>query len=149
MCGARIGCCRSSLAWPARSTGRIRWSGPAWRRFCLEAERACDDAVIGTSEPEAYAGQLVSLARNLRGLTVPALGMASRSKLAVRVAAILDRRQRRGPHGSVAATCVLALLLALVGLAPAKLVAATENVIDVNDVSGDDSGRRSRGRRPF
>lgn len=114
----------------ARVACAIYWPHPlvwtAWRRFCLEAERACDDAVIGTSAPEAYAGQLVSLARNLRRFnTVPALGMASRSKLAVRVAAILDQRQRRGPHGSFAAVCVLALLLALlVGLAPAKLIAA-------------------------
>jgi bla regulator protein BlaR1 len=114
----------------ARAACAIYWPHPlvwaSWRRFCLEAERACDDAVIGVSEPSAYAGQLVSLARNLRGLsTVPALGMASRSKLAVRVDAILDPRQRRGPHGELSSVIVLALLLVLlVCVAPARLIAA-------------------------
>lgn len=118
----------------ARAACALYWPHPlvwtAWRRFCLEAERACDDAVIGSSEPAAYAGQLVSLARNLRRFTtVPALGMASRSKLAQRVDAILDPTQRRGPHGDVSAAIVLALLIALlVCVAPAKLIAAAAEV---------------------
>ncbi len=118
---ARVAC---ALYWPHP----LVW--PAWRRFCLEAERACDDAVIGSSEPAAYAGQLVSLARNLRRFsTVPALGMASRSKLAQRVDAILDPTQRRGPHGDFSAAIVLLLLLTLlVGVAPAKLIAAATEV---------------------
>ena len=118
---ARAAC---ALYWPHP----LVW--PAWRRFCLEAERACDDAVIGWSEPAAYAGQLVSLARNLRRFTtVPALGMASRSKLAQRVDAILDPTQRRGPHGEFSAAIVLVLLLVLlVGVAPAKLIAAAAEV---------------------
>ena len=114
----------------ARAACAIYWPHPlvwpAWRRFCLEAERACDDAVIRSSEPTAYAGQLISLARNLRGFTtVPALGMASRSKLAQRIDAILDAKQSRGPHGGLAAAIVLALLLVLlVGVAPVQLIAA-------------------------
>ncbi|MFL6246997.1 MAG: ankyrin repeat domain-containing protein [Thermoanaerobaculia bacterium] len=114
----------------ARAACALYWPHPlvwsAWRRFCLEAERACDDAVIGSSEPAAYAGQLVSLARGLRRFTtVPALGMASRSKLAQRVDAILDPTQRRGPHGDFSAAIVLVLLIALlVCVAPAKLIAA-------------------------
>ncbi len=119
----------------ARLACAVYWPHPlvwaAWRRFCLEAERACDDAVIGFSEPAAYAGQLVSLARNLRGFSpasaigVPALGMASRSKLAQRVLAILDPAQRRGPYGQVSAAIVMVLLLVLlVGVAPARLIAA-------------------------
>jgi beta-lactamase regulating signal transducer with metallopeptidase domain len=114
---ARVAC---ALYWPHP----LVWT--AWRRFCLEAERACDDAVIRFSEPTAYAGQLVSLARQLRGFaTVPALGMASRSKLAQRVNAILDPKQRRGPHGQFSAAIVLVLLLVLiVGVAPARLIAA-------------------------
>jgi bla regulator protein BlaR1 len=114
----------------ARVACAVYWPHPlvwaAWRRFCLEAERACDDAVIGFSEPAAYAGQLVSLARNLRGFTtVPALGMASRSKLAQRVSAILDPAQRRGPYGQFSAAIVMVLLLVLlVGVAPARLIAA-------------------------
>lgn len=118
----------------ARAAFALYWPHPlvwtAWRRFCLEAERACDDAVIGWSEPAAYAGQLVSLARNLRRFTtVPALGMASRSKLAQRVDAILDPTQRRGPHGDFAAAAVLVLLLVLlVGVAPARLIAAAADM---------------------
>jgi bla regulator protein BlaR1 len=114
----------------ARVACAVYWPHPlvwaAWRRFCLEAERACDDAVIGFSEPAAYAGQLVSLARNLRGFnTVPALRMASRSKLAQRVNAILDPAQRRGPYGQFSAAMVMVLLLVLlVGVAPARLIAA-------------------------
>jgi bla regulator protein BlaR1 len=125
----------------ARAACAVYWPHPlvwtAWRRFCLEAERACDDAVIGLSmqqgpsEPAAYAGQLVSLARNLRRFTtVPALSMASRSKLAQRVDAILDPRQRRGPHGELSAAIVMVLLLALlVGVAPAKLIASATQVV--------------------
>lgn len=114
----------------ARAACALYWPHPmvwmAWRRFCLEAERACDDAVIGVSEPAAYAGQLVSLARLQRGVsTVPALGMASRSRLAQRVDAILDPLQRRGPHGGFSAAAVLtALLVLLVCVAPARLIAA-------------------------
>jgi beta-lactamase regulating signal transducer with metallopeptidase domain len=128
---ARVAC---ALYWPHP----LVWT--AWRRFCLEAERACDDAVIGWSEPAAYAGQLVSLARNLRRFsTVPALGMASRSKLAQRVDAILDPTQRRGPHGDFSAAIVLVLLIALlVGVAPAKLIAAAAEVTQASFNSNPD-----------
>jgi bla regulator protein BlaR1 len=128
---ARAGC---ALYWPHP----LVWT--AWRRFCLEAERACDDAVIRSSEPTEYAGQLVSLAANLRGLTtLPALGMASRSKLAQRVDAILDPRQRRGPHGDLSAAMVMVLLLALlVGVAPAQLIAAASDIVPSNASASDD-----------
>jgi bla regulator protein BlaR1 len=118
---ARVAC---AFYWPHP----LVW--PAWRRFCLEAERACDDAVIRSSEPAAYAGQLVSLARNLRRFTtVPALGMASRSKLAQRVDAILDPRQPRGPHGEFSAAIVLVLLVSLlICVAPARLIAAASEL---------------------
>lgn len=113
----------------ARAACALYWPIPliwiAWRRFCLEAERACDDAVVGVAEPEIYAGQLVSLARSLRGMiTVPALGMAKRSRLGERVRAILDPSQRRGPHSSAATAAALAVVLALlVSIAPAQLIA--------------------------
>ena len=46
---------------------RIYWFHPlvwmAWRRLRLEAEKACDDAVLREAGPEAYADQLVTLAR--------------------------------------------------------------------------------------
>jgi beta-lactamase regulating signal transducer with metallopeptidase domain len=129
----------------ARVACAFYWPHPlvwmAWRRFCLEAERACDDAVVRSSEPAAYAGQLVSLARNLRGIsTVPALGMASRSKLAQRVDAILDPKQLRGPHGEFSMAVVLVLLLVLlVGVAPVQLIAAVaeKTVYDTFDPDPD------------
>jgi bla regulator protein blaR1 len=114
----------------ARAACALYWPVPfvwiAWRRFCLEAERACDDAVVGCADAEAYAGQLVSLARNVRGFTtVPALGMAQRSRLGCRIAAILDPSQRRGPHSRAATVATLATALALlVSVAPARFVAA-------------------------
>jgi bla regulator protein BlaR1 len=137
---ARAGC---ALYWPHP----LVWT--AWRRFCLEAERACDDAVIRSGEPAEYAGQLVSLAANLRRLTaLPALGMASRSKLAQRVEAILDPRQRRGPHGELSAAIVLVLLVAfLAGVAPAQLIAAATDAVESQAVPGD-SEVDARGDHP-
>jgi len=123
----------------ARAACALYWPVPlawiAWRRFCLEAERACDDAVVGCAEPEVYAGQLVSLARSVRGLTtVPALGMAKRSRLGERIRAILDPSQRRGPHSSVATAAALAVVLALlVSVAPARLIAKAAHDPDENE----------------
>jgi beta-lactamase regulating signal transducer with metallopeptidase domain len=114
----------------ARAACALYWPVPlawiAWRRFCFEAERACDDAVVGCADAEVYAGQLVSLARNVRGFsTVPALGMAQRSRLGSRIAAILDGSQRRGPHSRAATVATFAVALALlVSVAPAQFVAA-------------------------
>ena len=114
----------------ARAACALYWPVPlvwiAWRRFCLEAERACDDAVVRCAEPDVYAGQLVSLARSVRGMTtMPALGMAQRSRLGTRIAAILDPAQRRGPHSRMASVATLAVALALlVSVAPAQFVAA-------------------------
>ena len=114
----------------ARAACALYWPVPlvwlAWRRFCLEAERACDDAVVRCAEPEVYAGQLVSLARSVRGLhAMPALGMANRSRLGHRIAAILDPAQRRGPHSRAATVATLGVALALlVSVAPAHFVAA-------------------------
>lgn len=115
----------------ARATLALYWLHPlawiAWRRFCLEAERACDDAVIDScAAPDVYATQLVALARDVRRMhAMPALGMASRSKLAVRVSAILDPSQPRGRYsrGTAMTTLIVALAL-LVSIAPAQLVAA-------------------------
>lgn len=119
----------------ARGACALYWPHPlvwaSWRRFCLEAERACDDAVVGTSSAEAYAEQLVVLARRVQRLqAVPALAMASRSKLALRVDAILDATQRRGPHGRLATLGAFTVMLALlVSLAPARVIeAAAEQV---------------------
>ena len=119
--------------WAVQLLGRVTlavyWPHPlvwvAWRRFVLEAERACDDAVVRSFEASSYATQLVALARRITSdRSVPALAMASPSKLAERITAILDTRQRRGPHSrlaSVMTTAMVAALLLTVG--PLRLVA--------------------------
>ncbi|HEX7828543.1 MAG TPA: M56 family metallopeptidase [Thermoanaerobaculia bacterium] len=115
----------------ARAAVALYWLHPlawiAWRRFCLEAERACDDAVVDSCEaPDLYAGQLVALARDMRRMiAIPALGMASRSRLALRVSAILDPTQPRGRHSRAAASATLVVAFALlVSIAPVQVVAA-------------------------
>lgn len=89
----------------------------AWRRLHLEAERACDDAVLECAESGDYAEQLVSLARRLSmARTLPSLAMANRSDLSARVVALLDGTRRRGRVGYAATAGIVsgAGLLALV-----------------------------------
>ena len=123
----------------ARVVCAIYWAHPlvwiAWRRFCFEAERACDDAVIDKyAEAEDYAGQLVSLAKSVRFTMVPALGMASRSRLSQRVRALLDPSQRRGPLGTFAmASAIAATFFLLLTVAPARLIAAAAPDHDKRD----------------
>jgi beta-lactamase regulating signal transducer with metallopeptidase domain len=119
----------------ARAACAVYWAHPlvwvAWRRFCFEAERACDDAVVvAFTDAEDYAGQLVSLAKSVRFSMVPALGMASPSRLSQRVRALLDPSQHRGPLGRFATAIVIAVTLTLlVVVAPARLIAGvTERV---------------------
>jgi TonB family protein len=103
------------LAWIARS------------RMELEAERACDDAVVESSEATAYADQLLALARRLSGpAKSPVLGMASRADLAVRIGAVLDARQKRGraQRWQVALACAVAA--AGLAIAPLRVVAAPQ-----------------------
>ncbi len=74
----------------------------ASRRLCLEAERACDDAVLRDAERATYAEQLVSLARRVSaGSPIAVLSMAARSDLSARVRAVLDPHQARGRAGIV------------------------------------------------
>lgn len=99
-----------------------------WRRLRLEAERACDDAVIrsyGAAEP--YAEQLVSLARRLMGRgEVPALAMATRSNLGRRVEAILDGQLRRAPLTRLSSLTVAMVAAAvMLTVAPFKVMSAT------------------------
>jgi uncharacterized protein (TIGR03435 family) len=88
----------------ARIVCALYWFHPlvwiSWRQLRLEAERACDDAVLRGFEPVEYAEQLVTLAERLvarRIESVPA--MADRTDLALRISAMLDPRQRRGRAG--------------------------------------------------
>ena len=116
----------------ARGITACYWFNPvvwmAWRQLSLEAERACDDAVLRRSEATAYADQLVGLAQRLSGASrQPLLAMANRSDLATRVVAVLDRGQRRGRAGAwcvgvaVAGTAMLGL-----GLSSIRIVAAAQ-----------------------
>ncbi len=113
----------------ARAIAAVYWFHPliwlAWRRLSLEAERACDDAVVAREEGAEYAEQLVSLAERLSAAHAqPTLGMANRSDLSERVAALLDTSQRRGRAGIGAvagATAIAALVVTVV--APLRAVA--------------------------
>ncbi|HXQ71359.1 MAG TPA: M56 family metallopeptidase [Pyrinomonadaceae bacterium] len=103
----------------------------AWRQICLEAERACDDAVVLGNERTAYAEQLVNLAKRLsHTLAPPVLSMANRSDLSRRVSAILDQHQARGKAGTrwtVATLAVTALLASAIapGLEITRTYAST------------------------
>ncbi|MGH9374452.1 MAG: M56 family metallopeptidase, partial [Vicinamibacterales bacterium] len=109
----------------ARAVCALYWFHPlawaAWRQLCLEAERACDDAVVRTAERADYADQLVLLARRSGASAPLALGMARRSDLAARVTALLDDRRRRGRAGlrSIATSGVSTAIL-VATLAPVQ-----------------------------
>lgn len=116
----------------ARGVCALYWFHPlawvAWRRLCLEGERACDDAVLQGAEHTDYAQQLVTLAQRLSsGEGAPVLSMANRSDLSVRVRAVLDSTQLRGQAGraTVAAAFALAALLVVV-LGPLSVVAVAQ-----------------------
>jgi ankyrin repeat protein/beta-lactamase regulating signal transducer with metallopeptidase domain len=118
--------------WPVHLTSRViaslYWFHPlawtAWRRLCLEAERACDDAVLQNEESTAYADQLVSLAERTSGAHAElALGMAHRGDLSLRVTSLLDNTQPRGRASRfVAATALAGAALVAIALAPVNAV---------------------------
>ena len=111
----------------ARVVCAVYWFHPlvwmAWRRLGLEAERACDDAVLRGSAAVDYADQLVGLAARM---PVSALGMAGRSDLAVRVRAVLDSGQARGRVGWVVVAFACVAGVVSVTMSPLKVVAATQ-----------------------
>jgi uncharacterized protein (TIGR03435 family) len=122
------------IDWPihviCRLVCAIYWFHPlawiAWRQRCLECERACDDAVLRTSDRTAYAEQLVQLARRLsQHADVPMLSMADRSNLATRVAALLDGTVARGrARGRHTAAILLTAVALVAAIAPFKAVIA-------------------------
>jgi len=128
----------------ARTICALYWFHPlvwvAWRRLCLEAERACDDAVIQNEERTEYAEQLVSLARRIsKAHAQPALGMANRSDLSRRIHAVLDGRQHRGRAGILAVASTLAVAGIIVfAIAPLHAVAQQSG-----STSKQTQGRRS------
>jgi beta-lactamase regulating signal transducer with metallopeptidase domain len=113
----------------ARLTCACYWFHPlvwvAWRRLCLEAERACDDGVVQRAERADYAEQLVLMAQRMsKANAQPVLTMANRSDLASRVAALLNPTQRRGRAGALAAaSSFCAAVLAGAAVAPVRAVA--------------------------
>ena len=126
----------------ARIVTAVYWFHPivwvAWRQLALEAERACDDAVLlsaslkaGTSSPASteYADQLVALAQRLsKNSNQPQLAMASRGDLAARVVAVLDSRQRRGRAGAPwVVLAYLASAILIIAMSPLRLVADIQN----------------------
>jgi beta-lactamase regulating signal transducer with metallopeptidase domain len=131
----------------ARLAAALYWPHPlvwvAWQRLCVEAERACDDAVVRSSDSATYAEQLVLLAKSLaRRRVLPALPMASPTRLAERVHAILDPRQQRGPHSrTAAATAVLVMLVSLAAFGTLRLVADEAVPDGVNDEAIEDGVR--------
>jgi TonB family protein len=119
----------------ARAVCAIYWFHPlvwmARRQLVLEAERACDDAVLARSEATAYADQLVGIAERLSAAAkLPVLAMANRADLAKRVGAVLDSRQRRGRAGALPVMLACAAAAALVlTVAPLQVVAAPEPTV--------------------
>jgi uncharacterized protein (TIGR03435 family) len=118
--------------WPSQCLARIvcgiYWFHPlvwvAWRQLSLDAERACDDAVLRRAEATAYADQLVGLAQRLSTAKSPLLAMANRADLATRVVAVLDTRQRRGRAGvSSVVFALAAAALLVVTMSPLEIVA--------------------------
>lgn len=118
----------------ARLACALYWFHPlvwiVWRKLELEAERACDDAVLRHSEATAYADQLVDLARRLSNAKrLPALAMANRLDLAARVNAVLDSRRKRGRAGASAVILVCGVVfLLLTAMSAVTLVAAPQGV---------------------
>ena len=125
----------------ARAACAIYWPHAlvwiAWRRLCVEAERACDDAVVSRFEATTYADQLVTFARTLtRTVQVPALGMVSRTRLSERVYAILDPSQRRGPHGRIASFVTIVMMTACLAVfGSVRLVASMSEAPEKSDVN--------------
>jgi uncharacterized protein (TIGR03435 family) len=112
----------------ARAICAVYWFHPlVWianRQLCVNAERACDDAVLRDGQAFAYADQLVTLAERSLAQTRPLLAMASRGDLSTRVRAVLNIHQRRGPAGvRVRIAAAGAAITLVVLLAPLRTVA--------------------------
>ena len=138
----------------ARITCALYWFNPlvwiARRLLSLEAERACDDAVLVRGESTEYAEQLVHLAQRLsKGTPRPALAMAKRSDLSARVSAILDTGQRRGRAGAAAAVSTLcAMALLVVTIAPVRVTASAEREISAPGSEPAAAARQDHHQRP-
>jgi bla regulator protein blaR1 len=101
------------------------WVWAAWRRLRLDAERACDDAVVQEDDAREYAALLVAMAQGKAAGTRPLLAMAGRDDLAARVAALLDHQQTRGRVGRRrAAALTIAGAIAMLAVASVTVARA-------------------------
>ncbi len=112
-------------------TCALYWFHPlvwaAARRLRIEAERACDDLVLGAgATASAYAGHLLAMVQAASRLRAPALAvpMAQRSAFEGRVLAILEPNVAR--HGlsrgaaALGAVALLGVAVPLAALSPAR-----------------------------
>ena len=97
------------------------------RRLNLEAERACDDAVLRQADALAYADQLVGFAEGrAAGLRPPLLALAGGADLTKRVGAVLDGARRRGRVGWGAAMAAAgAMAMVTLAVSPVRAVAGS------------------------
>ena len=112
------------------ATAAYWWHPLTWvaaRRIVRERELACDDLVVATGTSGSdYASHLIDIARALKPSRQPAmaaLAMARPSELEGRLIALLEARPRRSRPARTLALGLALALVALVGIAPLKLVA--------------------------
>jgi len=107
--------------WPvhvfARAVCAFFWFHPlawrAWRQLHVEADRACDDAVLSCSEAREFAEQLVTLAGRIGPkVAAPALSITG-GDLTTRVNALLNPNQARGRLGFGVAVAMSAAAVTL------------------------------------
>ena len=144
----------------ARAVCAFYWFHPlvwmVWRKLCLEAERACDDAVVQTAGNTEYAEQLVSLSRQLiASPNQPVLGMAKRSDLARRISSLLDTTRGRGRASLASAACAVFIgSFVVIAIGPLRAVAQAspkpaaieKETARVNTVDDDDDDDRGKNR---
>ena len=98
----------------------------AGRQLYLEADRACDDAVVRRGDGDAFADQLVALAGRLVSRDPAVVPSMAGGDLSTRVLAMVNPRQARG-HAGVACRLLASVVAIACGaaIAPLKAVEAT------------------------
>jgi len=116
----------------------LHWFNPlvwtAARRMRIEAERACDDLVLGAGAPaSAYAAHLLEMVQAATNLRAPALAvpMAQPSAFEGRVLAILDPRVAR--HGLSRRAAVIGLLVIAAVTVPLAALAPVQDTPQQHD----------------
>lgn len=112
------------------ATAAYWWHPLAWiaaRNIVRERELACDDLVVATGTPASrYAEHLLDIARSMKSSRQPALAalaMARPSQLEGRLIALLEERPRGAKPGRAVAAGLSLAAVALLAVAPIKLVA--------------------------